>query len=81
MGEKPQRSAEYADLCATLLRLGVGGIFMKHSSPLTLTQAIRKVMMGETSLDENAIQSLVRALRHPKGADQTRPFTERESQV
>lgn len=63
------------------LRLGAGGIFMKHSPPLVLTQAIRKVMAGETWLDENAIQSLIRMSRHPKEADQARPFTERESQV
>jgi DNA-binding NarL/FixJ family response regulator len=63
------------------LGLGVGGIFHKHSSPALLKQAIRKVMGGETWLDENAIQSLVRASKHPQGADQTRPFTERETQV
>jgi len=63
------------------LDLGVSGIFPKHSSPVVLTQAIRKVMAGETWLDENAIQSLVRVSIHPPGADQTTPFTERETQV
>jgi len=63
------------------LGLGVGGIFPKHSSPALLKQAIRKVMAGETWLDENAIQSLVRASKHPEGADRTKPFTERETQV
>jgi DNA-binding NarL/FixJ family response regulator len=63
------------------LSLGVGGIFPKHSSPALLKQAIRKVMSGETWLDENAIQSLVRTSKHPEGAAQTKPFTERETQV
>jgi DNA-binding NarL/FixJ family response regulator len=63
------------------LDLGVSGIFPKHSSPVVLTQAIRKVMAGETWLDENAIQVLVRVSKHPEGADQTKPFTERETQV
>ena len=63
------------------LDLGVSGIFPKHSSPMVLIQAIRKVMAGETWLDENAIQALVRASRHPERADQTKPFTERETQV
>jgi len=63
------------------LDLGVSGIFPKHSSPAFLTQAIRKVMAGETWLDENAIQALVRASKHPKEANQTKSFTERETHV
>ena len=63
------------------LDLGVRGIFPKHSSPMLLLQAIRKVMVGETWLDENAIQALVRASKHPEGAVQTKSFTERETQV
>jgi DNA-binding NarL/FixJ family response regulator len=63
------------------LGLGVSGIFPKHSSPVALAQAIRKVMGGETWLDENAIQALVRVSKHRGGPDQTRPFTERETQV
>jgi DNA-binding NarL/FixJ family response regulator len=63
------------------LNLGVSGIFPKNRSPIVLIQAIRKVMAGESWLDENAIQALVRASKHPEGADRTKPFTERESQV
>jgi DNA-binding NarL/FixJ family response regulator len=63
------------------LDLGVSGIFPKHSSPSVLILAIRKVMAGETWLDENAIQALLRVSKHPQGAGQTKPFTERESQV
>jgi DNA-binding NarL/FixJ family response regulator len=63
------------------LNLGVSGIFPKHNSPTLLTQAIRKVMAGETWLDENAIQALVRTSKHSQGPGQTKPFTERETQV
>jgi DNA-binding NarL/FixJ family response regulator len=63
------------------LDLGVSGIFPKHSPPAVLTQAIRKVMAGQTWLDESAIQVLVRASKHPERAGQTKPFTERETQV
>jgi DNA-binding NarL/FixJ family response regulator len=63
------------------LALGVSGIFPKHSSPVALAQAIRKVMGGETWLDENAIQALVKMSQHAGGADKTKPFTERETQV
>jgi DNA-binding NarL/FixJ family response regulator len=63
------------------LDLGVSGIFPKHSSPALLRQAIRKVMAGETWLDENAIQALVRFSKHPGAANQTKPLTERETQV
>ena len=63
------------------LDLGVSGIFPKHSSPMVLIQAIHKVMAGETWLDENAIQALVRASKHPEGVSHAKAFTERETQV
>jgi DNA-binding NarL/FixJ family response regulator len=63
------------------LRLGVSGIFLKHSSPGALAQAIRKVMAGETWLDPSAIQALVEAAKHPEPAAQNRPFSARETQV
>jgi len=63
------------------LDLGVSGIVPKHSSPTVLIQAIRKIMAGETWLDENAIRALVRASKPPQGAGHSKPFTERETQV
>ena len=63
------------------LDLGVSGIFPKHRPPVVLIEAIRKVMAGETWLDENVIQALVRASKHPEGTERTKPFTERENQV
>ena len=63
------------------LSLGVGGIFPKHSSPHLLAQAIRKVMAGETWLDQSSVQALVEAAKRSERPGPSRPFTERESQV
>jgi DNA-binding NarL/FixJ family response regulator len=63
------------------VRLGVGGIFPKHSSPASLAQAIRKVMAGETWLDQSSIQALVEATQRREAPDLRKPFTEREQQV
>lgn len=65
------------------LGLGVGGIFLKHSSPALLAQAIRKVMAGERWLDQSSIQALIEATRRgePEEGGARRHFTERENQV
>jgi len=63
------------------VRLGVGGIFTKHSSPVSLAQAIRKVMAGETWLDQTSVRALVEAAKSQEATDARRPFTERENQV
>jgi DNA-binding NarL/FixJ family response regulator len=63
------------------VRLGVGGIFLKHSSPALLAQAIRKVMAGETWLDQSSIQALIEATKRQGTPDPRKPFTVRENQV
>jgi DNA-binding NarL/FixJ family response regulator len=63
------------------LRLGVSGIFRKHSSPAVLAQAIRKVMAGETWLDPGSLQAIVESAKHAGPQLRDRPFTPRESQV
>jgi DNA-binding NarL/FixJ family response regulator len=63
------------------VKLGVAGIFLKHSSPAQLAQVIRKVMAGETCLDQKSIQALVEATKRPTKPDSGRSFTERENQV
>lgn len=63
------------------VRLGVGGIFTKHSSPVSLARAIRKVMAGETWLDQTSVQALVEVTKRQETPDSNRPFTERENQV
>jgi DNA-binding NarL/FixJ family response regulator len=63
------------------LGLGVSGIFPKQKSPAVLAQAIRKVMAGETWLDEHAIQALVRMSKLAAGPARTKPITDRENDV
>ncbi len=63
------------------LSLGVCGIFLKHSSPGLLAEAIRKVMAGETWIDQRCIQSLVRAVGNAGEQPSRKPLTERESAV
>lgn len=43
------------------LQSGVAGIFLKHSPPSQLAEAIRKIVQGEIWLDPKAVQSLVAA--------------------
>jgi DNA-binding NarL/FixJ family response regulator len=66
--------------CVRALGLGVSGIFLKHSSPVRLAEAIRRVMAGETWLDQSSVQALVEAAKRLEGA-RPRPFTERETEV
>ena len=63
------------------LKLGVHGIFLKHSSPALLVEAIRKVMAGETWLEQHCIRTLVEAVKQPVKSNHLRPFTQRETQV
>jgi len=63
------------------VRLGVGGIFTKHSSPVSLARAIRKVMAGETWLDQTSVQALVEATKRQETQASNPHFTERENQV
>jgi DNA-binding NarL/FixJ family response regulator len=63
------------------LSLGVCGIFLKHSPPALLGEAIRKVMAGETWIDQRCIQSLVRAVGNAGEHSSRKPLTERETAV
>jgi DNA-binding NarL/FixJ family response regulator len=67
--------------CVRALDFGVSGIFPKHSPPVLLLEAIRKVSAGETWLDQTAVRALVDAAKHPERSARARPFTERENQV
>jgi len=49
----------------------VCGIFLKHSAPALLSEAIRKVMAGETWIDQRCIRALVQAVE--KSGEQERP--------
>lgn len=50
------------------LGMGVCGIFLKNSSPELLTEAIRRVMAGETFVDQRCIRALVQAVDHPSNS-------------
>jgi DNA-binding NarL/FixJ family response regulator len=60
---------------------GVCGIFLKHSSPALLADAIRKVMAGETWVDQRCIRALVQAVERTGDQERRKQFTERERQV
>lgn len=63
------------------LGLGVCGIFLKHSSPELLTEAIHKVMAGETSIDQRCVQALVNAVDRQSNQTRRDELTEREREV
>jgi DNA-binding NarL/FixJ family response regulator len=63
------------------LGYGVCGIFLKHSSPALLADAIRKVMAGETWIDQRCIKTLVQAVTRQEGRPRGTNLTEREQQV
>jgi DNA-binding NarL/FixJ family response regulator len=60
---------------------GVCGIFLKHNSPALLGDAIRKVMAGETWIDQRCIKALVQAVDRTSGRERPKQLTERERQV
>jgi DNA-binding NarL/FixJ family response regulator len=63
------------------VRRGVSGIFLKHSSPALLSEAIRKVMSGEAWLDKRQMQILAQAAAPAEPNSRQRPLTDREREV
>ena len=61
---------------------GAAGIFLKHSPPSQLVEAIHRVMKGEVWLDSKAVRALV-AGAHGRSADQrySTDLSQRERQV
>ena len=66
---------------AQVLRQGASGIFLKHSSPALLSEAIRKVHSGETWIDQHALRGLVEAAAQPEAAAARGNLTGREREV
>jgi DNA-binding NarL/FixJ family response regulator len=60
---------------------GVCAIFLKTSPPEQLSEAIRKVMAGETWIDQRCIHALVRAVDRSGEVERRRQFTDRERDV
>ncbi len=64
------------------LGLGICGLFLKHSSPELLIQAIHKVMSGQTWIDERCLQGLANALTGASAvAPRQNELTDREKHV
>jgi DNA-binding NarL/FixJ family response regulator len=64
------------------LESGASGIFLKHSPPAQLIEAIYKVMAGEMWLDPKAVRSLVAGASGRTEEHRTsQPLTERERAV
>ena len=64
------------------METGAAGIFLKHSPPAQLVEAIYKVMRGEMWLDSRAVRSLVAGATGKSEEQRTaQPFTQRERAV
>jgi DNA-binding NarL/FixJ family response regulator len=64
------------------LESGVAGIFLKHSPPAQLVEAIQKVMSGEVWLDSKAVRSLIAGANSKSEEQRTaQPLTPRERAV
>ena len=66
---------------AELIRSGISGVFLKHDSAALLAQGIRDVIAGKVWLDQEQLQTALRAEVTTPQDSQTKPFTEREQQV
>ncbi|HUB18807.1 MAG TPA: response regulator transcription factor [Acidobacteriaceae bacterium] len=64
------------------MEMGVSGIFLKHSSPNLLIQAIRSVAEGEVWLADPAFHTLLAERRNRADQlDRARPLTNRQREV
>lgn len=64
-----------------LLRSGAWGIFLKHNSPESLVEAIRKVARGEVWLDQHLLRLLVQEARSGIYEEQVPRLSGRETEV
>jgi DNA-binding NarL/FixJ family response regulator len=64
-----------------ILNEGASGIFLKHSSPALLAEAIRKVFGGETWVDQRCLREIVQVASQPETRPAGKDFTERERAV
>jgi DNA-binding NarL/FixJ family response regulator len=67
--------------CLSALGQGVCGIFLKHSEPDLLAEAIRKVLGGQTWIDQRCLQSLFESITSGRAEPRPNDLTERERQV
>ncbi len=61
---------------------GAAGIFLKHSPPAQLVEAIQKITSGEVWLDSKAVRSLIAGANHKSEERRTaQPLSSRERSV
>jgi len=60
---------------------GASGIFLKHSSPVNLAQAIRLVASGQMWVDQKVVQVLAEGVPQPEDSSLRNLLTAREQQV
>jgi len=61
--------------------LGICGLFLKHSSPELLVEAIHKVMAGQTWIDQRCIQALANSISANASRPRQNELTDREKRV
>jgi two-component system, NarL family, nitrate/nitrite response regulator NarL len=71
----------HATESSAALRAGAAGIFLKHNSPGSLSQAIRLVAAGELWVDQRVIQQLADGVAQRDEQSFRKLLTEREQQV
>jgi two-component system nitrate/nitrite response regulator NarL len=64
-----------------ILNEGASGLFLKHSSPALLAEAIRRVHGGETWVDQRCLRDIVHVASQPEGRPASKDFTDRERAV
>jgi DNA-binding NarL/FixJ family response regulator len=64
-----------------VLNGGACGLFLKHSSPALLAEAIRRIDAGETWVDQRCLRDIVQVASHTEGRPASKDFTERERAV
>jgi two-component system nitrate/nitrite response regulator NarL len=67
---------------ADLIRQGISGIVLKHSSPTELSQSIRESLAGKVWFEQGYLKKVLeKAANQQNAPTSTRNFTERERQV
>jgi DNA-binding NarL/FixJ family response regulator len=65
-----------------LIRQGISGIVLKHSSPTELSESIRGALAGKVWFEQGYLRKVMETASAPQGAgSNARSFTERERQV
>jgi two-component system nitrate/nitrite response regulator NarL len=66
---------------ADLIRRGISGIVLKHSSPAELSESIREALAGKVWFDQGYLERVMQKTTVSPISSNARTFTERERQV